>query len=89
MKHNPLKRSVALSAVVGLACLGLMLAGTLAPMAILPKLDLTMMLALSVTALAVDAYWSPERKLSWPALAANTVLGGAAFALLPDRKSVV
>ena len=52
-------------------------------MAILPKLDLTMMLALSVTALAVDAYWSPERKLSWPALAANTVLGGAAFALLP------
>ena len=83
MKHNPLKRSVALSVVVGLACLGLMLAGTLAPMAILPKLDPTMMLALSVTALAVDAYWSPERKLSWPALAANTVLGGAAFALLP------
>ena len=29
MKHNPLNRSVALSAVVGLACLGLMLAGTL------------------------------------------------------------
>ena len=66
MKHNPLKRSVALSAVVGLACLGLMLAGTLAPMAILPKLDLTMMLALSVTALAVNIETYPTHIAGLP-----------------------
>ena len=82
MKHNPLKRAALLAIVVGLYCLGVTLVGTLAPMAILPKLDLPMMLGLSAIALALDAYWSAP-KLNWPALLANTVLGGAVFALLP------
>ena len=82
MKHNPLKRAALQAIVVGLYCLGVTLVGTLAPMAILPKLDLPMMLGLSAIALALDAYWSAP-KLNWPALLANTVLGGAVFALLP------
>lgn len=82
MKHNPLKRAALLAIVVGLYCLGVTLVGTLAPMAILPKLDLPMMLGLSAIALALDAYWSAP-KPNWPALLANTVLGGAVFALLP------
>ena len=82
MKHNPLKRAVLLAAVVGLACLGLAAAGALSPMAILPKLDLPLMLGLSAIALTLDAY-TGRPGLSWPALAANTVLGGVTFALLP------
>ncbi len=82
MKQNPLKRAALLAAVVGLTCLGLGLAGALAPMAVLPKLDLPLMLGLSLIALTLDAYWN-RTELSWPALAANTVLGGAVFALLP------
>lgn len=82
MKHNPLKRAALLAVVAGLACLVLALAGTLAPMAILPKLDLPLMLGLSLIALTLEAYWG-RTELSWPALAANTVLGGAVFALLP------
>ncbi|MDE6840814.1 MAG: hypothetical protein K2P49_08220 [Oscillospiraceae bacterium] len=83
MRENPLKRSILLAAVVGLACLTLALAGTLAPMAILPKLDLPMLLGLSLLALTLDAYWGPAPKLSRTALLANSALGGAVFALLP------
>ncbi|MDE7004152.1 MAG: hypothetical protein K2P08_06935 [Oscillospiraceae bacterium] len=83
MKNNPLKRSVLLAAVVGLACLALALAGIFAPMAIRPRLDLPMMLGLSVLALTIDAYWGYVPRLSWSALAANAALGGAVFALLP------
>lgn len=83
MKHNPLKRSVLLTAVVGAACLILALAGVLAPMAIRPRFDLVMILGLSLIALTLDAYLGAVSRLSWPALLANTVLGGIAFALLP------
>lgn len=82
MKHNPLKRSALLAAVVGLACLGLAVAGALAPMAVLPKLDLPLMLGLSAIVLTLDAY-TGRPGLSWPALLVNAVLGGAVFALLP------
>lgn len=82
MKANPLKQSALLALVVGLSCLILAVAGALAPMAILPKLDLPAMLALSLIALTLDAYWAPP-KLCWPALLANTALGGVSFALLP------
>ena len=82
MKHNPLKRSALLAVVVGLACLGLAVTGAMAPMAVLPKLDLPLMLGLSAIALALDAY-TGRPGLSWPGLLVNTVLGGAVFALLP------
>lgn len=82
MKANPLKQSALLAVVVGLFCLVLALAGALAPMAILPKLDLPAMLALTLIALTLDAYWSAP-KLRWSALLANTALGGVSFALLP------
>lgn len=82
MKHNPLKRSALLAAVVGLACLGLAVAGALAPMAVLPKLDLPLMLGLSAIVLTLDVY-TGRPGLSWPALLVNAVLGGAVFALLP------
>ncbi len=82
MKHDPLKRSALLAAVVGVACLGLSLAKALAPMAILPTLDLPLTLGLSLIALTLDAYWG-RHELSWPALLVNAVLGGAVFALLP------
>ena len=77
MKANPLKQSVLLAAVVGLFCLALAAAGALAPMAVLPKLDLPAMLALALAAL-----WSAP-KLCWSALLANAALGGVSFALLP------
>ena len=83
MKHNPLNRAVLLAAVVGLACLGLSVGGALAPMAILPKLDLPLMLGLSLIALTLDGYLGAGSKLSWPALLANAALGGIAFGLLP------
>ena len=51
-------------------------------MAVLPKLDLPLMLGLSAIALALDAY-TGRPGLSWPGLLVNTVLGGAVFALLP------
>ena len=71
-----------LAVVVGLACLGLAVTGAMAPMAVLPKLDLPLMLGLSAIALALDAY-TGRPGLSWPGLLVNTVLGGAVFALLP------
>ena len=77
MKHNPLKRSALLAVVVGLACLGLAVTGAMAPMTVLPKLDLPLMLGLSAIALALDAY-TGRPGLSWPGLLVNTVL-----ALLP------
>lgn len=80
MKRNALKLNVLLAAAVGTACLALMLAGALAPMAILPKFDLTMMLALSLIALTVEAYWGPVPQYPWPVTVA---LGGVTFALLP------
>lgn len=83
MKHNPLKRSALLAVVVGAACLALALAGALAPMAIRPKFDLVMILGLSLVALTLDAYLGASSRLSWPALLANTALGGIAFGLLP------
>ena len=83
MKHNPLNRAALLAAVVGLACLGLSVGGALAPMAILPKLDLPLMLGLSLIALTLDGYLGAGSKLSWPALLANAALGGIAFGLLP------
>ena len=83
MKHNPLKRSVLLAIVVGAACLALALAGIAAPMAIRPRFDLIMILGLSLIALTLDAYLDAGSKLSWPALLANTALGGIAFGLLP------
>lgn len=83
MKYHPLKRSALLAIVVGVTCLALSLAGALAPMAIMPRLDLVMILGLSLIALTLDAYLGAEPKLSWPALLANTVLGGIAFGLLP------
>lgn len=82
MKANPLKQSALLAVVVGLFCLILALAGALAPMAILPKLDLPAMLALTLIALTLDAYWSAP-KLCWPALLSNAALGGVVFAVLP------
>lgn len=80
MKNNALKLNVLLAAVVGAACLVLMLAGALAPMAIPPKFDLTMMLGLSLIALTIEAYWGPARQYPWPV---TIVLGGVTFALLP------
>lgn len=80
MKHNTLKLNILLAAAVGIACLVLALAGTLAPMAILPKFDLTMMLGLSLTALTVEAYWGPVPQYPWPV---TVLLGGVTFALLP------
>ena len=77
MKANPLKQSALLAVVVGLFCLILALAGALAPMAILPKLDLPAMLALTLIALTLDAYWSAP-KLCWPALLSNAALGAGA-----------
>lgn len=89
MKHNPLKRSVLLAIVVGAACLALALAGIAAPMAIRPRFDLIMILGLSLIALTLDAYLGAGSKLSWPALLANTALGGIAFGLLPWCAGVV
>lgn len=80
MKNNTLKLNVLLAAVVGIACLALAVAGAMAPMAILPKFDLTMMLGLSLIALAVEAYWGPTPRYPWPV---TVVLGGVTFALLP------
>lgn len=80
MKKNALKLNVLLAAAVGVACLVLMLAETLAPMAIMPRFDLTMMLGLSLAALTVEAYWEPGQRYPWPIA---TVLGGVTFALLP------
>ena len=80
MKKNALKLNVLLAAAVGTACLVLMLAGALAPMAIRPRFDLTMMLGLSLTALTVEAYWGPDPQYPWPV---TIVLGGVTFALLP------
>lgn len=82
MKQNPLRPSALLAIVVGAACLTLKFTAVFAPLAILPKLDLPMLLGLSLIALTISAY-SSAPKLSWPALLVNTVLGGAAFALLP------
>lgn len=83
MKHNPLKRSVLLTLVVGAACLAWALVEIAAPLAIRPRFDLVMILALSLIALTLDAYLGAPSEPSWPALLANTALGGIAFGLLP------
>lgn len=80
MKRNPLKLNVILAAVVGIACLVLALGAALAPQAIMPRFDLVMMLALSLIALTIDAYWGPDCPRSW---FWTVVLGAATFTVLP------
>lgn len=80
LKENPLKLNVLLAAVVGIGCLVLALGSALAPQAIMPRFDLTMMLGLSLAALTIDAYWGPPCPRSW---FWTIALGAATFTVLP------
>lgn len=80
MKQNPLKLNVILAAVAGIACLVLALGSALAPNAIMPRFDLVMMLAVSLIALTIDAYWGPTRPRDW---FWTVALGAATFTVLP------
>ena len=79
MKNNALKLNFLLVAVVGATCLALLdysWAGNVRQL----KFGLTMMLALSLIALTIEAYWGPVPQYPWPT---TVVLGGVTFALLP------
>lgn len=80
LNENPLKLNFLLALVVGICCLVLALGSALAPNAIMPRLDLTMMLALSLIALTIDNYWGPARPRSW---FWTVALGAVTFTVLP------
>ena len=80
LKRNPLKLNFLLALVVGIVCLVMSLGSALAPQAIMPKLDLPMMLALSLIALTLDAYWSAVAVRPW---FWTVMLGAVTFTLLP------
>ena len=79
MKDNRYFRNIALTGVVGLAAAACVVARTMAPMAVLPKLDIPNMVLLTLVSLVIGHYCKAETKVSIPAL----VFAGLTFALLP------
>ena len=79
-KESKLLLNVILAAVVGLACLGLLLAKTFRPAIVLPQPTLPLLAALSLAALVIEGYLAPGVKRTWVPL---VLLAGVTFALLP------
>ncbi len=69
-----------LALAVAVYCLIWVLAGVFAPAAILPQMDFSMAVALSVLALAVESYLAPREKRNWVAV---YVMAAVSFWVLP------
>lgn len=80
MKRKSLLGNTLLTAVVGVFCLAAVLLHAFAPAVILPRLDLPMLVLLSLIALTGERYLAPNQDRPW---ILAILLGGAAFALLP------
>ena len=79
MKDNRYFRNIALTGVVGLALVGCLIIRTMAPMAVLPNLDIPNMVLLTLAALVVSHYCKVIGKIS-----ILSVVGAAlTFAVLP------
>lgn len=79
-RNRSLLLNVILAAVVGLACLCVLLWRTFAPAAVLPELNVPVVTALSLAALVVERYLAPGARRAWVPL---ILLGGATLGLLP------
>lgn len=80
MKEKNYLLNTLLAAVVGLALLAALVWKTFLPAAVLPRLDLPALMALSLAALVLDHYLVPGARRAWPAVA---LLSAATFGLLP------
>lgn len=80
MKTNRLLVNTLLTAVVGAACLALLLCHVFIPDLVLPDLNLTVVVALSLLALVAEQYLAPNRPRCW---LANILLGALTLGLLP------
>ena len=77
--NNRYFRNIALTGVVGLALAVCVVIRTMAPMAVLPKLDIPNMVLLSLAALVLGHYCKAETRISVPAV----IFAGLTFAILP------
>ena len=77
-RNRSLLLNVILAAVVGLACLCVLLWRTFAPATVLPELNVPVVTALSLAALVVERYLAPGARRAWVPL---ILLGGAVFAV--------
>lgn len=79
MKKQPYFGSIVLGILLGLFCIVNLLAGMFAPLASLPKLDISMVILLSLLAKVVEGCVRGRLKTE----AADVLISAAAFALLP------
>ena len=79
-RNRSLLLNVILAAVVGLACLCVLLWRTFAPATVLPELNVPVVTALSLAALVVERYLAPGARRAWVPL---LLLGGVTLGLLP------
>ena len=64
-RNRSLLLNVILAAVVGLACLCVLLWRTFAPATVLPELNVPVVTALSLAALVVERYLAPGARRAW------------------------
>ena len=77
--NNRYFRNIALTGVVGLALAVCVVIRTMAPMAVLPALDIPNMVLLTLAALVLGHYCKASGKISVPAV----IFAGLTFGLLP------
>lgn len=80
MKQNRYLLNALFAAVVAAACLAILLLWAFSPDFILPELNLTMVVALSLIALVAEGYLAPKAGRCW---VGNILLGAATLGLLP------
>ena len=79
MKDTRYFRNIALTGVVGLALAVCVVIRTMAPMAVLPKLDIPNMVLLTLVSLVLGSFCKAETKISVPAV----IFAGLTFGALP------
>ena len=84
--NNRYFRNIALTGVVGLALAVCVVIRSMAPMAVLPKLDIPNMVLLSLVALVVEYYIQPRNKRCYICI---PVLSALTFGLLPAVAGVI
>lgn len=86
MKKNPFLLNLLLACTVGVYCLVVAIYRLAAPQVVIPKLDLPVMVGLSLIALVIEAYLRKEIKRNW---IVTVCLGILTFLLLPLCAGVV
>ncbi len=80
MKENKYFLNSALAVILGIACAAAVLVRTFAPAAVIPRLDLPNMVALSLAALLADRYVAPNAGRCYICI---PLFAAASFGLLP------